>query len=95
MSAAVAERVAERYAVRVMVTAVWETVTVQVDDSTTVAQLKHEALRIALKTTAGEEGCVVKFRGAPILDESITLRALGAVPNAPFVVLPARRQPVR
>ena len=37
---------------------------------------------------------VVKFRGASILDESITLGKLGAVPNAPFIVLPARRQPV-
>lgn len=94
MSAAVAER-GERYGVRVMVTAVWETVPVQVDGTTTVAQLKHQALRAALKTTAGEDGFVVKFRGAPILDESITLRALGAVPNAPFIVLPGRRQPVR
>lgn len=87
--------VGERYAVRVMVTTVWEQVPVQVDDSTTVAQLKHEALRAALKTTAGEAGFLVKFRGAPVLDESITLGRLGVVPNAPLIVLPARRQPVR
>jgi hypothetical protein len=87
--------VGERYAVRVMVTPAWEQVPVQVDDNTTVSQLKHEALHAALKTTAGEDGFVVKFRGAPILDESITLGRLGAVPNAPFIVLPARRQPVR
>ena len=85
----------ERYAVRVMVTPAWEQVPVQVDDSTTVAQLKHEALRAALKTTAGEDGFAVKFRGAPVLDESITLGQLGVVPNAPLIVLPARRQPVR
>jgi hypothetical protein len=87
--------VAERYAVRVMVTTAWEQVTLQVDDTTTVAQLKHEALRAALKSTAGEQAFVVKFRGALVQDESITLRALGAVPNAPFIVLPGRRQPVR
>jgi hypothetical protein len=87
--------VGERYPVRVMVTTAWEQVPVQVDDSTTVAQLKHQALRAALKTTAGEEGFVVKFRGASVLDESITLGQLRAVPNAPFIVLPARRQPVR
>ena len=87
--------VGERYAVRVMVTPAWEQVPVQVDDHTTVSQLKHEALHAALKTTAGEDGFVVKFRGAPILDESLTLRQLGAVPNAPFIVLPGRRQPVR
>lgn len=87
--------VGERYAVRVMVTPAWETVSVQVDDNTTVAQLKLEAVRSALKTTQDEAAFVVKFRGAVVLDESTALGALGAVPNAPFIVLPARRQPVR
>jgi hypothetical protein len=95
MSTAAAEQ-AQRYAVRVMVTPVWDHVTVQVDDSTTVAQLKRDALRAALKRApADEQEYVVKFRGAAVLDESVTLRTLGAVPNAPFIVLPARRQPVR
>jgi len=87
--------VGERYAVRVMVTPAWEQVSVQVDDTTTAAQLKHQALKAALKTTENEQAFVVKFRGAQVLDESTTMRALGAVPNAPFIVLPARRQPVR
>jgi hypothetical protein len=87
--------VGERYPVRVMVTSAWEQVPIQVDDATTVAQLKREALRAARRTAADEHAYVVKFRGAAILDESITLRALGVVPNAPFIVLPGRRQPVR
>jgi len=87
--------VGERYAVRVMVTPAWEQVAVQVDDTTTAAQLKHQALKAALKTTENEQAFIVKFRGALVLDESATMRALGAVPNAPFIVLPARRQPVR
>jgi hypothetical protein len=87
--------VGERYAVRVMVTPAWEQVPIQVDDATTVAQLKRDALRAALKTTADLQRYVVKFRGAAILDESIVMRALGVVPNAPFIVLPGRRQPVR
>ena len=87
--------IGERYAVRVMVTPAWEQVPVQVDDATTVAQLKHQALQAALKTTENERSFVVKFRGAQVLDESTTMRALGAVPNAPFIVLPGRRQPVR
>ena len=90
-----AEAATERFPVRVMVTSAWETISVQVDDATTVAQLKHQALRAALKTTRDEQAYVVKFRGAAILDESITLRALGAGPNAPLIVLPGRRQPVR
>lgn len=85
----------DRYPVRVMVTPAWDQVAIQVDGTTTVAHLKREALRAALKTAADEQGYVVKFRGAAILDESLTLRALGVVPNAPFIVLPARRQPVR
>lgn len=87
--------VGERFPVRVMVTPAWEHVSIQVDDATTVAQLKREALRAALKTAGDEDGYVVKFRGAAIFDESITLRALGAGPNAPLIVLPGRRQPVR
>ena len=78
-----------------MVTPAWDTVTLQADDTTTVGQLKRDALRAALKTTPAAEDYMVKFRGAPVLEDSITLRALGAGPNAPFIVLPARRQPVR
>lgn len=85
----------QRFPVRVMVTPAWETVSIQVDDGTTIAQVKEQALRAALKTTRAAPACVVKFRGAPILDESVTLRTLGAGPNAPFIVLPGRRQPVR
>ena len=85
----------ERYPVRVMVMPAWEHVSIQVDDATSVAQLKREAVRAALKTTAHAGEYVVKFRGALVEDESVTLRAIGVVPNAPFIVLPARRQPVR
>jgi hypothetical protein len=85
-----------RYAVRVMVTPVWDNLPMQVDESTTIAHLKRDALRAALKRSdVNEQDYVVKFRGAAVLDESVTLRALGAGPNAPFIVLPARRQPVR
>jgi hypothetical protein len=85
----------ERFPVRVMVMPAWDTTTIQIDDTTTVAQLKREALRATRKTAADEQNCMVKYRGAPVLDESITLRALGVVANAPFIVLPVRRQPVR
>ena len=92
MSAAVGER----FPVRVMVTDAWDNVNVQVDGTTTVAQLKRDALRAALKQPSlDEREYVVKFRGAAALDESQTVRALGAVANAPFIVLPARRRPVR
>jgi hypothetical protein len=86
----------QRFAVRVMVTPVWDQVFVPVDPGTTVAQLKREALQSALKRSGIDpDEYVIKFRGAQVLDESVTLGRLGAVPNAPFIVLPARRQPVR
>ena len=87
--------VSEHFAVRVMVTDVWDQVVLAVEPGTTVADLKQRALEQALKRQALAEEYVVKFRGAALLDETTTLEALGAVPNAPFIVLPRRRQPVR
>ena len=86
----------ERFTVRVMVTDAWDQVTIPVEPSTTVVELKRQALTRALKRSAVPlDDYVVKFRGAQVTDESATLGAVGAVPNAPFVVLPARRRPVR
>src|SRR5438046_1461600 len=88
--------VGERFAVRVMVTDVWDQVFLAVEPTTTVAELKRQALTQALKRAqVRPEDYVVKFRGAQVLDETTTLAALGAVPNSPFIVLPARRHPVR
>jgi hypothetical protein len=88
--------VADRFAVRVMVTDVWDQVFLAVGPDTTVADLKRQALAQALKRgDVDVREYIVKFRGALVLDESTTLAALGAGANAPFIVLPARRQPVR
>lgn len=88
--------VAERFAVRVMVTDVWDQVFLAVQPGTTVKELKRLALAEALKqANAPRDEYVVKFRGAQVLDESVTLATLGARANVPFIVLPARRQPVR
>lgn len=84
------------FAVRVMVTEVWDQVVVPVDAATPVAQLKQEALRRALKRReVTPDRYIVKFHGALVLDESMTLASLGAGPNAPFIILPAKREPVR
>ena len=88
--------VADRFAVRVMVTDVWDQVFLAADPGTTVAELKRQALTQALKRRDVRlEDYIVKFRGAQVLDEGTTLAALGAGANAPFIILPARRQPVR
>ena len=86
----------DRFAVRVMVTDVWDQVFLAVGPDTTVAQLKRDALARALKTNVVHpDDYIVKFHGAGVLDESTTLGALGAGANAPFIILPARRLPVR
>ena len=85
----------ERLAVRVMVTDAWDQVLLVVEPSTTVADLKRRALTRALKRGDGADDSIVKFHGALVLDESVTLGSLGARANAPFIILPARRRAVR
>ncbi len=88
--------IAARFAVRVMVTDVWDQVFLAVEPTMTVAELKRQALGQALKRAPVRlEDYVVKFRGAQVLDESTTLAALGVGANSPLIVLPARRQAVR
>jgi hypothetical protein len=87
--------VAEHFAVRVMVTDVWDQVFLAVEPRTTAGELKQRALEQALRRRVAAGDYVLKFHGAPVLDESLTLEALGAGANAPFIVLPGRRRPVR
>jgi hypothetical protein len=87
--------VATQFSVRVMVTTVWDQVSLVVDTGTRVADLKRQALAGATGRVLAAGDFVVKFGGALVLDESMTLGALGAVPNAAFIILPSRRLPVR
>jgi len=86
---------AQRYAVRVMVLDAWDHVTVHVAPETTVAELKREALARARGVGPDHDDYQVKFRGALVTDERLTVTALGAGPNAALIVLPARRRPVK
>jgi hypothetical protein len=86
---------AEVRTVRVTVTDAWDQVLLTLPPEATVADLKREALARALGRPAVAEDYVVKLRGALVLDESRTPAALGAGANVPFIVLPARRRPVR
>lgn len=79
-----------------MVTEVWDQVVIAAAPTTTVRELKRDALSRALRRAEIPlDRYIVKFRGAAVLDESLSLAALGAGPNAPFIVLPAQREPVR
>lgn len=81
--------------VRVTVSDAWDQVVLTVSPDATVAQVKREALARALGRPAAPEDYVIKYRGALVLDESQTPADLGAGANAPFIVFPARRRPVR
>ncbi len=81
--------------VRVSVTEVWDTVDLSLPADATVARLKSEALAEATGRRRDPADYVVKYHGAAVPDEGRTLAQLGVADGAPFIVLPARRQPVR
>ena len=51
---------------------------------------------MAMTHTDGDPSAyIVKYRGAPVLDEQRTLAEAGVVSNAPLIVMARRRRPVR
>jgi len=87
---------AEKFAVRVMVTDVWDHVVLAVDPGTRISDLKREALTRALKSAVRDvDDYMVKFRGAEVTDEQATIESVGAAANSSFVVLPVHRRIVR
>ncbi len=81
--------------VRVSVTEVWDTVDLTLAPDSTVKDLKTAALAQATGRTRDPASYLVKYRGGLVVDEAQTLSELGVPDGAPFIVLPARRQPVR
>lgn len=80
--------------IRVWVTDVWDNLDLKVSEDHTFAQVKREGLQQALNGAADPGQYEVKFRGALVRDESLTLGA-AAVPNgAPMIILPTVRRPV-
>jgi hypothetical protein len=86
--------VTDRLALRVMVQDAWDEVRLDLPASTSLAQVKQQALA-ATRVTRDPAGYVLKFRGAELLDESRSLAEAGLVPNGALIVLPKRRRPVR
>jgi hypothetical protein len=80
--------------VRVTIADLWDSVTLNLPAATSLADLKREAL-VRSRVRRDPAEYVVKFRGAEVLDESMTLKDAGIPPNAPLIVLPRRRRPVR
>jgi hypothetical protein len=79
----------------VSVTEVWDTVELTLASDATIEDLKRAALAEATGGTRDPASYVVKYRGGLVVDETQTLARLGVPDGAPFIVLPARRQPVR
>jgi len=80
--------------VRIMVHDAWDEVELDLSAATSVAAAKRRALELT-HVDQPAEIFEVKYRGGSILDESVSLRDAGVVPNAGLIVLRRRRSPVR
>lgn len=79
---------------RVMVEDVWDQVVLELPVEAPVSEVKRQALeRTRVKRDPSE--FVLKFRGAELGDESLSLSHAGLVPNGALILLSRRRRPVR
>jgi hypothetical protein len=79
---------------RVMVEDVWDEVFLELSDDLPVSEVKRQALELT-KVQSDPSEYVLKFRGAQVSDESVSLANAGLVPNGVLIVLARRRRPVR
>jgi hypothetical protein len=80
--------------VRVTVSDAWDTVTLDLPPSTSLGAVKREALTRA-RVRGDPREYLLKFLGAELDDERRSLQEAGVPANAPLIVLPRRRRPVR
>jgi hypothetical protein len=79
---------------RVMVEDVWDEVFLELPDELQVSEIKRQALQLT-RVTRDPSEYMLKFRGAELSDESVSLANAGLVPNGALIVLARRRRPVR
>jgi hypothetical protein len=79
---------------RVTVEDVWNEVFLELPEETLLAEIKRRALELT-RVMRNPSEYMLKFRGAELSDESLSLSQAGLVPNAALIVLPRRRRPVR
>ena len=84
---------ADTIGVRIMVEEAWDEVRLDFPATTSVADAKRRALELT-HVYEPAEIFEVKYRGALILDEGVSLGDAGIVPNAGLIVLRSRRSPV-
>jgi hypothetical protein len=79
---------------RVMVEDVWDEIFLELPRDTAVAEVKRLALE-RTKVQRKPSEFVLKFRGAELVDEALSLADAGLVPNGALMLLSRRRRPVR
>jgi len=80
---------------KVWIEDVWDTILVAAALDWSVERVKEEALRTGVGLGADPAGYRVKFRGALVTDERISLADLGVPARAALAVLATARRPVR
>jgi hypothetical protein len=80
--------------IRVMVEDVWDEVHLELPISTSVGDIKRQALA-ATRVRRDPSNYILKYRGAELVDESRSAAEIGLVPNGALIVLSRRRRPVR
>jgi hypothetical protein len=79
---------------RVTVEDVWDEVFLELPDELPLSEVKRQALQLT-RVRRDPSEYVLKFRGAQVSDESVSLANAGLVPNGALIVLARRRRPVR
>jgi hypothetical protein len=77
-----------------MVEDVWDEVFLELPDELPVSEVKRQALELT-RVKRDPSEYVLKFRGAEVSNESVSLANAGLVPNGALIVLARRRRPVR
>jgi hypothetical protein len=79
---------------RVMVEDVWDEIFLELPSTATVSEIKRQALALT-RVRRDPSEFVLKYRGAELADESLSLSHAGLVPNGALMLLSRRRRPVR
>jgi hypothetical protein len=79
---------------RVMVLDAWDEVSVPFDLAMKLAEIKTRALGLARVTDPADD-FLLKFRGAELRDETVTVAEAGLPESAPLIVLRRQRRAVR
>lgn len=80
--------------IRVTVQDAWDEITLPAGGETPIRDLKRRALAAA-RVGADPARYLVKFRGAEVRDESVSVAALGVPAGGAMIVLSRRRRAVR